>query len=145
MIFEALIIDTNVVVSGLLTRNPEAPTARLLDGMLRADLGVPFLVSPDLLAEYLAVLTRPRIRARHGLTDGEIESLLEEIAAGAVPRDPAPAESRAPDLEDQHLFDLLEESRRAALVTGDRLLLEGESREALVLSPARALRLLDGE
>ena len=39
----AIIIDTNVVVAGLLTANEASPVARILDGMLAA--AFPFVVS----------------------------------------------------------------------------------------------------
>lgn len=46
----AVIVETNVVVAGLLTGNAASPVARILDGMLSA--AFPFVVSEALLAEY---------------------------------------------------------------------------------------------
>ena len=43
-----VIVDTNVLVAGLLTANEESPTARVVDGMLNGELL--FLLSPALLA-----------------------------------------------------------------------------------------------
>ena len=57
---QAVIVDTNVVVAGLLTGNATSPVARILDGMLGA--AFPFVVSEALLAEYRAVLVRPALR-----------------------------------------------------------------------------------
>ena len=62
---QAVIVDTNVVVAGLLTGNATSPVARILDGMLGA--AFPFVVSEALLAEYRAVLVRPALRKLHGL------------------------------------------------------------------------------
>jgi hypothetical protein len=42
------VIDTNVVVSGVLTENPASPTVRILDGMLAGRFR--FLLSVDLVA-----------------------------------------------------------------------------------------------
>ena len=56
---EPLVVDTNVVVSGLLTSVADAPPAMLLDAMLAGR--VSFLLSTDLLAEYRDVLLRPAI------------------------------------------------------------------------------------
>ena len=48
MKFAAAVIDTNVVVAGLLTENTRSPTARILDGMCKG--AFPFLLSTALLA-----------------------------------------------------------------------------------------------
>src|SRR5690606_2425361 len=51
---QPVIVDTNVVVAGLLTGNDASPVARVLDGMLAGSF--PFVVSEALLAEYRTVL-----------------------------------------------------------------------------------------
>lgn len=58
------VIDTNVVVAGLITRANDSPVRRLLDGLLAGT--IPFVLSQDLLAEYRRVLLRPAIRKRQG-------------------------------------------------------------------------------
>ena len=55
------VIDTNVVVSALLTGEPVSPTAVVLDDMLRGRFAYP--LSLELLAEYREVLLRPRTRS----------------------------------------------------------------------------------
>ncbi len=144
MICTALVVDTNVLVSGLLTADSSAPTAWFLDRMLAASLPMPFILSEDLLDEYLAVLRRPRLRTLHGLSDEEIDTLLEEIAVNGILRMPVPSASRAPDPGDQHLFDLLAAQPGAVLVTGDRLLLDHPPPGASILSPRVLLDLLLG-
>ena len=58
------IVDTNVVVAGLMTSREDSPVARVLDGMLAARF--PFALSEALLAEYRVVLSRPKLRGLHG-------------------------------------------------------------------------------
>jgi putative PIN family toxin of toxin-antitoxin system len=77
-----LVVDTNVVVAGLLTSQQGAPTARILDAMISGKLR--FALSIELLAEYRAALLRPQIRRRHGLDEGEIDVVLEALARNAV-------------------------------------------------------------
>jgi predicted nucleic acid-binding protein len=78
------VIDTSVVVAGLLTEVSSSPTARILDGMLAGRFR--FLLSVELLAEYRDVLLRPKIQRRHQLAQAEVDVLLTEIAAnGALP------------------------------------------------------------
>ncbi len=135
------VIDTNVVVAGLLTPASESPVRRLLDGMLAG--AFPFLLSPDLLAEYRRVLLRPAIRRRHGLTAGEVDTVLTDIAANAQVRDPVDRHApSAPDRGDDHLWQLLHAAPGATLVTGDRRLIGEPPRFASVVAPRTALGLL---
>lgn len=135
------VIDTNVVVGGLLTNDESAPTARIVDGMLSREFS--FLVSPDLLREYWAVLRRPAIQTLHGLSDGEIETILTTFTANALIREPNTAES-APDPGDQHLRDLLAAVPRATLVTGDRALVKGRKNYS-VITPAAMWKIVARE
>lgn len=110
------VIDTNVVVAGLLTAEAESPTVRILDGMRRG--AFPFLLSTALLAEYREVLMRPKIRKVHGLSERDIDLLLTEIATHAIVREPE-ATAGAPDPRDNHLWALVLGMSGSALVTGD--------------------------
>ena len=110
-----LVVDTNVVVAGLLTREPNAPTARILDAMLGGTLR--FLLSEALLAEYRVVLMRPAIARAHGLAADEVDEILIRLAANAVIREP-PAGPSGP-AGDTHLFELLAAEPSALLVSGD--------------------------
>lgn len=129
------IVDTNVVVAALITSQVESPTARLLDAMVNGRLI--YLLSPALLGEYRAVLLRPRLIRAHGLTEAEIDTLLTDLAANAIWREPpANAEHQAPDLNDAHLWALLACESAAVLVTGDQLLLDNPRPGRSAISPA---------
>ena len=134
-----VVIDTNVLVSGLLTGDPQAVTARVLDAMLSGEIR--FVLSPALLQEYRDVLLRPRISARHGLTEGEVDTLLTRLCENTTWREPQPNGS-APDPGDDHLWALLAAVAGATLVTGDELLLEQPPEHSSVLSPRSFLELL---
>lgn len=128
----AVIVDTNVVVAGLLTGDASSPVARILDGMLAA--AFPFVLSEALLAEYRAVLVRPALRKLHGLSVTEVETLLTDIAQHAIVLAPGVG-SPAPDPGDQLLWDLLAARADLLLVTGDRALQVDAAMGARVLSP----------
>lgn len=132
MIRRAVVVDTNVVVAGLLTGSDTSPVARVLDGMLGA--AFPFVLSVDLLAEYRTVLVRPALRKLHGLSVNEIETLLGEVARHAIVLEPAFG-PRAPDPGDQLLWNLLAARADLMLVTGDKLLQRDASMRARVISP----------
>lgn len=129
------IVDTNVVVSGLISRNPSSPTAQILNDMLTGDLI--FLLSPALLTEYRAVLLRPAISQRHGLTEPEIDQILIELTANAKWSEPVDdPEHSSPDDGDAHLWALLSSHSEAALLTGDMLLVDSPRPGSQVMMPA---------
>ena len=129
---QAVIVDTNVVVAGLLTGNATSPVARVLDGMLAA--AFPFVVSEALLAEYRAVLVRPGLRKQHGMTVAEVETLLTDIAQHAIVMTPGVGPP-APDSGDQLLWNLLAARADLVLVTGDQALQGDAAMRARVMSP----------
>ncbi len=133
MRWSAVIIDTNVVVAGLLTKQDTSPVARILDGMLGA--AFPFVLSEALLAEYRTVLVRPVLRKLHGLTVAEVEAVLTDIAQHAVVLAPAAAPP-APDPGDQLLWGLLAAKADLVLVTGDKLLLRDAGMRGRVMTPS---------
>ncbi len=128
----AVIVDTNVVVAGLLTKREASPAARIVDGMLAA--AFPFVVSEALLAEYRAVLVRPVLRKLHGLTVAEVEAILTDLAQHAIVLAPVGAPP-APDPGDQLLWELLAAKADLVLVTGDKLLLQDVGMQGRVISP----------
>lgn len=126
------LVDTNVIVSGLIGADPNSPPARILDAMLAGD--VLYLMSEDLLDEYASVLRRPSLVRLHGRTDDEIDVILSELVANAIWREPV-AGGDAPDTGDNHLWALLASHPQGLLVTGDRLLVENPPSGAHVISP----------
>lgn len=141
MTAQLIIIDTNVLVAGLLTRNPESPTVRLLNAMLEG--GLFFLLSPALLQEYREVLARPRLMSMHGLTHEEIDHLLTDLTANALWREPpADCAQTAPEPGDTHLWSLLAAEPTAILVTGDKLLLDNPEPGRSVITPSGCFDLL---
>ncbi|HET6628252.1 MAG TPA: putative toxin-antitoxin system toxin component, PIN family [Woeseiaceae bacterium] len=132
------VVDTSVLVAGLLTPNPESPPARLLDAMLGGE--VRFLLCVELLAEYRTVLLRQRIRSRHGLSVAEVDALLEALATDAIVVGIAGRNETAPDPGDNFLWQLLAARSGAGLITGDSALLERPPPRTRVISPRACTR-----
>jgi putative PIN family toxin of toxin-antitoxin system len=129
---QAVIVDTSVVVAGLLPANETSPVARILDGMLAAVF--PFVVSEALLAEYHTVLVRPKLRKLHGLTFAEVEAILTDLAQHAILLAPT-ATARAPNRGDQLLSTLLAARADMLLVTGDKRLLQDAGMKGRIIAP----------
>ncbi|OIP16079.1 MAG: putative toxin-antitoxin system toxin component, PIN family [Comamonadaceae bacterium CG_4_9_14_3_um_filter_60_33] len=129
------IIDTNVVVAGLITQRADVSVVRILDGMLRAEFG--FVLSEELLAEYRSVLERSKLRKLHGLSTTEIEIVLTDIAQHAIVLTPC-ADAKAPvapDAGDQFLWNLLASRSDLILVTGAKLPLQDVAMQGRVILP----------
>jgi uncharacterized protein len=133
------IIDTNVVVAGLLTSHAESPVAKILDRMLSA--AFPFVLSEALLYEYRAVLVRPKLQKLHRLTEAEVDDLLTGIVRHAIVIQPGAAvmKATAPDPGDQFLWELLDTRVDLVLVTGDKLLLQDQGMRPRVMTPQEFL------
>lgn len=127
-----VVVDTNVVVAGLLTARTDSPVARVLDGMLGA--AFPFVLSDALLAEYRAVLQRPSLRKVHRLTQNQLDVILVEIAQHAIVLSGVPARP-APESGDQHLWEILAARDDLLLTTGDKRLQDDSEWGHRVLSP----------
>lgn len=129
------VIDTNVLVAGLLTRRTDSPTARIVGGMLAARFR--FALSMELLAEYHRVLRYPKVSRLHSLGDADINDLLTELAIPAIVVEPVQRDVDVADPDDAFLFHLLAELPDGVLVTDDRLLLENGPDWARVVGPDR--------
>jgi len=147
------VVDTNVVVSGLLSRADGAPPQRVLKAMLAAELG--FALSVELLAEYRGVLLRPAIMALHGLEEAEVDEILQRLALEAVEVDIgcAPESSKGDatpiavphgvEPGDVHIARLALALPACVLITGDRALAAAMSSACEALTAAEAQRLLE--
>jgi putative PIN family toxin of toxin-antitoxin system len=124
------VIDTNVVVSGLL--NPHGPSARVLDAVL--DGRVQLVYDARILAEYRDVLHRPRLK----LAPEKTQAFLNGLRGQAVVT-PRSLVVNAPDSDDVVFVE-------AALATTDRTIVTGNLAHypseilhgARVLTPAQA-------
>lgn len=130
------IIDTNVLVAGLISSQPDSPTVRIMDAML--DATILYLLSPSLLREYRLVMLRPKLVKLHQLAEDEIDQILAELTANAIWREPLAA-GQAPDTGDNHLWDLLLQDKETVLITGDQRLLDNPPAGRSVMSPASYL------
>ena len=135
------IIDTNVVVAGLLTNHADSPLARILDGMLHPSIR--FALSEALLAEYRGVLLPPKLLRLHQLAKSEIYTISTILTRHptVLPVPPQFNALVAPDVDDQFLWNLLNSREDLLLVTRDKLLLlQTGPLQARVMAPLEFAR-----
>jgi len=117
----------------LISRDASAPTVQILIAVLRGELNV--RVSAALVAEYRGVLKRPRIAKHHGLSDGQVDDIVDAIVGSATLVDVAEWPAEGPDPNDVHLWRLLRSVGGATLITGDQALIEHAPAWCAVLTP----------
>ncbi len=132
-----VVLDTNVVVSSLLSR--VGPPARVIDAWKA--LRILPVISEEILKEIGATLSYPRLRRKYALTDQAVASVLGLLtrdalvvagkvsAVGAVPEDPS----------DEVFLACAVEGHAAVIVSGDRHLLRLGAYHGIPIVTARRL------
>ncbi|MYD95883.1 MAG: PIN domain-containing protein [Gammaproteobacteria bacterium] len=132
MLSPVCVVDTNIVVSGLIGGDRDSPPAGILNAMLNGNLL--YLMSSDLLDVYSSVLRRPALVRVHRCTDDDIDRVLACLVANSMWREPT-VDGDAPDSGDNHLWALLATFAQALLVISDGPLLDNPPSNASVMSP----------
>ena len=108
-----VVIDTNVLVSALLSSNEDSATVRIL-AMVFAGLVIPVLTD-DIFREYGEVLRRRKFN----FPEDSVSELLEEIKKRSILVNPAVSDLKLPDDKDRPFLDALLSEDDAILVTGN--------------------------
>jgi putative PIN family toxin of toxin-antitoxin system len=111
---DRIIIDTNLWISYLLTRNAK------LDRLLR-DKIVTLLFSQELIMEFIEVARRPKFRKYFSSSD--LDSLLVSISTKAIFIEVFTSIDISPDSKDNFLLALAKDGKATHLITGDKALL----------------------
>ena len=132
------VIDTNVLVSSMLTKRRDSPTSRVVDAIASGDI-VP-LYNDEILAEYEDVLRRPKFP----FSDKAVGALIGVVRELGVRLDPSPTGEILPDLDDPVFYEVVMEKRGgddAYLVTGN---IRHFPERSFIVTPAEMMEILDG-
>ena len=94
------VIDTNVIVSSLLTRNHDSATARVMNAVYEGKV-MP-LVCDEILGEYEEVLHRAQLK----LDPAKCDYILSLIRDQAEPMHPVHTDALMPDEDDRIFFEI---------------------------------------
>jgi putative PIN family toxin of toxin-antitoxin system len=106
-----IVLDTNVIVSGLL--NPEGNPGRILDLFLAGEITL--LADDRILAEYRAVLRRPKF----GLDAADVSDFLDLLEAESERVVALPLRSKLPDESDRAFLEVALAGGAESFVTGN--------------------------
>ena len=107
------VIDTNVLVSALLTHNLGVATAKVLDSIAKGDITCVY--NEDILMEYREVLHRPKFK----FPERKIDSLLTFITQKGIHSDRVPFDGAMPDEKDRPFYEVSLSVEDSFLVTGN--------------------------
>ena len=107
------VIDTNVLVSALLTHNLGVATAKVLDSIAKGDITCVY--NEDILMEYREVLHRPKFK----FPERKIDSLLTFITQKGIHSDRVPFYGAMPDEKDRPFYEVSLSVEDSFPVTGN--------------------------
>ena len=130
------VIDTNVLVSAIITSNLQSPTLRVMEAMLAKKI-IP-LYDDEIICEYSEVLHRPKF----GFDDIVINSYLEAILREGISAQRVTSSNFFPDPKDIVFYEVALSKEEAYLVTGNK---KHFPNSPIVVSPAEMMDILQRE
>jgi len=131
-----VVVDTNVLVSALLSKHDDSATVKILRSLL-GGLITP-LYHPDILAEYDEVLHRKKF----SFGEDDIQVIFDTVRQYGLAIEPTPTGEILPDADDQIFYEVTMEKRDedARLVTGN---LKHYPPRSFIVTPAEMLAILE--
>ena len=134
-----VVLDTNVVVSAFLS--PTGTPAQILARWENQEFDL--IISEPLLREYRRALNYERVAARHRMTPGEVEEVVDGFRQFAVLVEPTGALELPEDPDDAKVLECAVEGSAEYIVSGDAHLLRLHGHQGIaVLPPAAFLSVL---
>jgi putative PIN family toxin of toxin-antitoxin system len=129
------VIDTNVIVSALLSRHQDSATVKILDYLYGRTI-VP-VYNDEILEEYATVLRRTKFN----FPESTICATLEAIKAGGVKSDRISCEEQLPDPKDIVFYEVALSVEDSYLVTGNT---KHFPKKPFVVTPSEMLQIING-
>lgn len=107
------VIDTNVLVSAGITKNPVSATVKVLNHMFNGLIKPVF--NNEIIAEYIEVLHRPKFR----FDDNDIQTIINYIKNYGIPSDRIPFDGVMPNEKDRPFYEVSLSINNSYLVTGN--------------------------
>ena len=130
------VIDTNVLVSAILTKNTQSPTFRVMGAVLERQI-VP-LYDNDIISEYTDVLHREKF----GFSDNQINYYLDAMKREGLPAQRVTSTEYFPDPKDIVFYEVALSKEDAFLVTGNK---KHFPQKPIVVTPAEMVEILKRE
>ena len=130
------VIDTNVLVSAMLTHNYQSATIKIMEAMF-ANRIIP-LYNEEIISEYEDVLHR----AKFGFSEAEVSYYLKTLKKVGIHGQRITSSENFPDPKDIVFYEVALSKENAYLVTGNK---KHFPRTPIVVTPAEMLEILESE
>ena len=127
------VIDTNVIISALLSRHQDSATVRILDYLYDREI-VP-VYNDEILEEYASVLKRPKF----SFPESTISATIEVIRKGGLKSDRINCNEQLPDPKDIVFYEIVLSVEDSYLVTGNT---KHFPKKPFVVTPAEMLQII---
>lgn len=128
------VIDTNVIISALLSRHQDTATVKILDHLY--DRTIIPVYNDEILEEYADVLQRPKFN----FPDNVIKTTLEAIRKGGLNSDRNDSNEEFSDPKDIVFYEVAMSVEDSYLVTGN---LKHFPKKSFVVSPAEMVEIIN--
>lgn len=130
------VIDTNVLVSALLTHNKQSATIQVMEAMF-ANKIIP-LYNEEIISEYEDVLHRPKF----GFSETDVNQYLESLRQAGMHSQRITSSEYFPDPKDVVFYEVALSKEDAYLVTGNK---KHFPNTPIVVTPAEMLAILESK
>ena len=107
------VIDTNIFVSALITRNSNASTVKILESMFMNRFTP--LYNEEIIEEYEDVLHRRKFK----LTEDQIRTVIDYVIQNGIDSNRFPYDGDMPDEDDRVFYEVALSEEDSFLVTGN--------------------------
>lgn len=128
------VIDTNVIVSALITKRTDSPTRLVLDYLFTGRI-IP-VYNDEIIEEYQNVLSRPKFKLPKDL----IATAVEIIKEVGLPMERKPCNEDMPDPKDIVFYEVALAKESSYLVTGN---IKHFPSHPLVVTPSEMIGIID--
>ncbi|MBQ2912436.1 MAG: putative toxin-antitoxin system toxin component, PIN family [Bacteroidales bacterium] len=127
------VIDTNVIVSALLSRHHDSATVKILDYLY--DRVIVPVYNNEIIEEYVAVLKRPKFN----FSEETICAVIEAIRKGGIDSERITSNEQLPDPNDIVFYEVALANEDSFLVTGNT---KHFPKKPFVVTPAEMLQII---
>ena len=127
------VIDTNVIISALISRKNDTATIRIMDKLFDEEI-IP-LYNQEILKEYKEVMSRPKFH----LNKSDIDFVISSIIVSGVETEPTQSDTVFTDQKDIKFYEVFLSVPDAYLITGN---LKHFPENKQIISPARMIAIM---
>lgn len=130
------VIDTNVIVSALLSKNPMASTVQVFEALIDEEICP--IYNQDIIDEYIDVLCRPKFN----FPEYEVKLIIDHIKKVGIASERVLSGEIFPDIDDAVFYEVALSYDDSYLVTGN---VKHYPKNPIVVTPAEMVEIINSQ